>query len=63
MSAFLNNIRPKVWAALFGALAVAVVTVGNSVISVYGDRPWINIVGFFVPVVAAWLQSEGGTTP
>ena len=51
------KLHPKVLAALFAALAVAIVTVGNTIVNVYGDQSWTPILAALIPVLAGYLKS------
>jgi uncharacterized membrane protein YjjB (DUF3815 family) len=49
-------IHPKVKAAFFAALAVALVSVGNSLTENY-KAAWVPVVAALIPVVAGYLKS------
>lgn len=51
------HLHPKIQAALFGALAVALVTVAKSVGDVYENAEWWPYVAAAVPVIAGYLKS------
>lgn len=51
------GIRPKVLAALYAALAVATLNIGNAVIVEYHGA-WIPVVSALIPVVVAYWKKE-----
>ncbi len=51
------HLNPKVKAALFAALAVAVVSVGNSILNVYPNEAWTQLLSTLIPVIAGYLKS------
>lgn len=49
-------IHPKVKAAAFAALAVAIVSIGNAVTADYSGV-WVPVVAALIPVVVGYLKS------
>ena len=49
-------IHPKVKAAFLAALAVALVSIGNSLTANY-KAAWVPVVAVLIPVVAGYLKS------
>lgn len=54
-------IHPKVLAALYAALAVAVVSVGNALTADYSGV-WVPVVAALIPVAAGYLKSAEAHT-
>lgn len=50
-------IRPKVKAAFYAAVAVAILNVANAVTADYTGA-WVPIVSALAPVIAAFMKSE-----
>lgn len=51
------NIRPKVLAALYAAIAVAILNVGNAVTAEYHGA-WVPVVSALIPVAVAYMKKE-----
>lgn len=49
------NLHPKILAALYAAIVVAIVGVANASAEVYPQ--WANIILVFAPVVAGWFKA------
>lgn len=52
------NLHPKIKAAIFAALAIAVVSVGNSILDVYGNTAYGPFIGAAIAAIAGYLKSS-----
>ena len=52
------KLHPKIKAAIFAALAIAVVSVGNSVLDVYGNTAYGPFIGAGIAALAGFLKSS-----
>lgn len=50
------NLHPKILAALLAAVAVAIVSVGNTILNVYPDAAWTTMLAALIPVVVGYLK-------
>lgn len=50
------KLNPKIRTALYAAIAVAIVNVGNAVLNVYPNEAWTQLVSALIPVVAGYWQ-------
>ena len=51
------HLHPKIAAALVAAVLVALVTIGNQIVSVYGNDWWTPILAALIPVLAGYQKS------
>lgn len=52
-----TQLHPKIRTALIAAVVVAIVNVGNSIINVYPNEAWTQLLSAIIPVIAGYLQS------
>lgn len=52
-----TKLHPKILAALIAAVAVSIVNVGNSIIDVYPNAAWTQLLSAVIPVVVGYLKS------
>jgi hypothetical protein len=54
-----NSLNRKIKAVTIVAILTAIVTVGNEVVNVYGDRWWTPIVAAVLAVVVGYQTKNG----